>query len=114
MSYQGHPEFYKIVEELKDLHSKKTIQYGNESNPLGNFERASKICEKLLNPNIKNKKLAYLLVLVAKQLDCIYDIIGERKTDTVEEVEDKFKDIAIYSIIGMILERENNHDKEKC
>lgn len=97
--------FYEILEELKDLHSRKNSQYATNKNPLANFERCSKLCEKLLNPSIKNKTLAYLLILMSKQVDGVYEMVGEGKTNTVEEVEDKLKDIAIYSLIGIILER---------
>ena len=106
--YYGHPMFYKIVDELKDLHSKKNKQYATQKDPLANFKRASKLGEKLFNPKIKNKPLAYLLTLVSKQIDAVYEMVGEGKTDTVEELEDKLKDIAVYAILGIILEREGS------
>ena len=104
--YNGHPLFYEILDELKDLHNRKNAQYASSKNPLGNFERCSKLAEKLLNPKIKNKKLAYLLILMSKQVDGVFDMLGENKENTVDEIEDKLKDIAVYSILGMIMERE--------
>jgi len=106
MVYHGHPMFYKILDELKELHDKKNQQYASEKDPLSNFKRASALGEKLFNPNIKNKPLAYLLALVSKQIDCVYDIVGEGKENTIEELEDKLKDIATYAILAIILERE--------
>jgi hypothetical protein len=105
--FYGHPDFYKFVDELKELHSEKNKQYATQDDPLANFKRASRLCEKLFNPNIKNKPLAYAFVLMSKQIDCVAEIIGEGKTDTVEELKDKLRDIAIYSILMMILEEEN-------
>ena len=105
--YYGHPEFYKIVEELKSLHSEKNRQYATEGNPLANFNRCSKMCEKLLNPNIENKALAYALILMSKQIDAVFDIVGEDKKNTVDSLEDKLRDIAVYSILAIILSKEN-------
>lgn len=107
MTYHGHPDFYKILEELKELHNRKNAQYASSENPLGNFQRASALVSKLLNPKIKKKELAYLLILMSKQVDAVYDMVGEGKEDTIEELDDKLRDIAIYSIIAMILCRED-------
>lgn len=104
----GHPLFYKILEELADMHDKKNKQYASETEPLSNFDRTARTVSKLLNDKINNKKLAYAMTLMAKQIDAVYDMVGEGKKDTVEEIEDKFKDIAVYSIICMILSRDNN------
>jgi len=103
--YHGHPMFYAILDELRELHDKKNAQYATTDNPLANFNRCSKLAKKLLNPKIKNKPLAYLLILMSKQVDAVYEMLGECKTDTPEELEEKLKDIAVYSIIGIILER---------
>jgi len=37
-------------------------------------------------------------------------MVGENKTGTVEAVEDKLKDIAVYAIIVMILYKENKNE----
>ena len=104
--YSGHPEFYKILDKMKELHNRKNAQYATSKDPLGNFRRASALVEKLLNPKIKNKKLAYLLVLMSKQVDGVYEMLGESKEDTVEELNDKLMDIAIYAVLAMIIEKE--------
>ena len=102
----GHPEFFDILLELAELHSRKNHQYASLENPLGNFERASQISSKLFKNEIKNKPLAIALAYMSKQIDGVFDIVGEGKTDTIEELNDKFKDIAVYSVICMILEKE--------
>lgn len=99
-------EFIKILKELEEMYSKKNTQYATDSDPYGNFNRCSQLVSKLLNPKIKNKRLAYLLILMSKQVDGVYEMLGECKEDTVEEIEDKLKDIAIYSIIGMIFAKD--------
>jgi hypothetical protein len=91
---------------MKELHNRKNAQYASSKDPLGNFRRASTLAEKLINPKIKNKKLAYLLILMSKQVDALYEMLGESKEDTVEELEDKLLDVAIYSVLAMIIEKE--------
>jgi len=104
--YYGHKDFYKIIDQIKELHSEKNKQYATTDDPLGNFRRASALCGKLLNPDIDNKPLAYALILMSKQVDGVYEMLGESKEGTVEEIEDKLMDIACYSILSIILRRE--------
>ena len=104
--YHGHPDFYKLTEGEIELHNKKNYQYASDKDPLGNFRRVGVLCHKVLNnPNIPdNIKIG--MVLMAKQIDAVYDIIGEGKQNTVESVEDKFRDISVYSKINHIMYRE--------
>ena len=103
--YYGHPLFYKVVDELKELHSRKNRQYATIEKPLGNFERTGRMVKKLFKPEI-NERLAVLLCYVSKQMDGIIEIVGENKKNTTEALEDKLKDVAVYSIIAIILSRE--------
>lgn len=109
--YYGHPTFYKIVEELKQLHSKKNFQYASQGNPLGNFERCGTLAHKLFKEHVP-KPLGAAMLLMAKQIDAVYDIVGEGKVGTLEALEDKFQDIAVYSIICMILIEEGKKSEE--
>lgn len=101
----GHPKFYKILNELAELHSLKNYQYATTDNPLGNFYRASSLASKLFKDEI-NKPLAMALVYMSKQIDGVYEIVGEGKKGTVDSLNDKLKDIAIYSILCIILNEE--------
>jgi len=103
----GHPDFYKILEELADLHSEKNYQYATDKDPLSNFKSAGKMTEKLFKSNI-NIPLATALVYMSKQYDGILNIVGEGKKNTIESLEDKLRDIAVYSILCIILNKEGN------
>ncbi len=107
----GHPKFYQILEELAVLHSCKNAQYASLENPLGNFRRGSKMVEKLLNSKVKNKPLAYALILVSKQIDGAMEIVGEGKENTPDSLKEKLYDIAVYSIIAVILSEEGECQK---
>jgi len=98
----GHPKFYRILDELADLHSKKNHQYATKDNPLGNFTRTGYLTKKLWKEGI-DERLAIALAYMSKQVDGVYEMVGEGKKDTVEELKDKLMDIAIYSVICIIL-----------
>lgn len=108
MKQFGHPQFYKLLDELAELHAKKNAQYASQSNPLGNFQRTAKLADKLFKPDI-NKPLAMALCYMAKQVDAVYDIVGENKKNTVDSLEDKLKDIAVYALLCIILSKTDNN-----
>jgi len=112
MKYYGHPDFYKIVDELKKFHSRKNFQYASSKNPLGNFERCGQMVKKLFKPDI-NEKLAIALCYLSKQIDGVIEIVGENKKGTCDTLEDKLRDIAVYSIICIILNRQNGIKSKK-
>jgi len=105
----GHPLFYKIVEEIAQLHERKNRQYAMPDDPLGNFRRTGQIISKMLKPGI-NPTLASCLSFMSKQVDGIYEMFGESKTDTPDEMEDKIQDVVVYGIIALILLREAKAD----
>ena len=100
--FHGHPRFHSILEELRKLHSDKNKDYASKALPLGNFIRTGRLITKLLKEGI-NRPLAATMILMAKQVDAVYDMIGEGKEPSAESVRDKFRDIAVYSIIAMII-----------
>lgn len=101
--YHGHPKFYEILKELADLHDKKNAQYATQSNPLANFKRCALLESKLFKDSIKNKPLAVALSFMAKQVDAVYEMVGESKENTPDSIKEKLMDISVYSIIAIIL-----------
>ena len=108
--YHGHPGFYKILKEAAELHSKKNFQYATNNNPLGNFNRCGALASKILKP--ENKSLAICLAYMSKQVDGVFEMVGENKTGTVEEIKDKLMDILVYAAIAMLLDEEFRLKKE--
>jgi hypothetical protein len=105
--FYGHPMFFDIIEELKQLHSEKNRQYATTDEPLSNFKRCGNMTSKLFKPDI-NKALAVCLSYMGKQVDGVIEIVGENKKGTIESFEDKLRDIAVYAIIAMIINRESS------
>jgi hypothetical protein len=102
--YHGHPKFYEILQEMADLHSNKNHDYaGND--PLQNL----RLCEL--------GGLAGWKGVVVRLTDKISRLLtfmntGELKVKD-ESVEDTFKDAAVYSVLGLILYREQKNKEEK-
>jgi len=112
MDKHGHPRFYEILNELAELHDKKNAQYATKDNPLGNFYRVAQLQSKLFKDSIKNKPLATALAFMSKQVDGVYEMVGEAKENTPDSLKDKLYDIAVYSIICSILIEEYEANKK--
>lgn len=112
----GHPRFYEILKEIAELHDIKNRQYATIDNPLGNFKRVAQLQSKLFKESITNKPLATALGFMSKQIDGIYEMVGESKIGTPDNLKDKLMDVCVYSIICMILieEEQCNGNKEKA
>jgi len=107
--YYGHPDFYIILNELRELHSRKNKQYASNTDPLGNFRRCGNMASKLFKEGVPTD-LAICLCYMSKQIDGVFEIVGESKKNTVDSLKDKLEDIAVYSIIAIILSREGKKD----
>jgi hypothetical protein len=102
--FLGDPMFLEILAELERLHSDKNRQYATAAAPLANFERTGHMIRKFLKPGI-DPALASCLSLASKQVDAVYEIVGEQKLNLTEALDDKLRDIAVYSILAMIIVR---------
>ena len=91
----GHPQFYEIIEELKRLHSVKNHDYAGEADPLANLRE----CERINIP-------AFTGCFVRIQ-DKYMRLMNFIKSGTLlvkdESVRDTLRDMAVYSILAMIL-----------
>lgn len=94
----GHPEFYRILDEMGALHERKTADYGLGADVLANCRSSQDFgIPAWLGVAVRmNDKMTRIKALAQK---------GELKN---EPVEDSFLDIACYAIIALILYREAN------
>jgi len=99
--------FYELGEEENELYSAKHYQYATDADPMSNFRVCGDLIRKLLKPGV-NPTIAAALCLMSKQIVGVYEIVGEGKQNTLESLEDKLKDIGIYSRIIRIMVREQN------
>ncbi len=103
---QGHPEFYKLLERIADLHSRKNHDYSGESDPLKNL----RACERL---NLK--PFLGVLVRLQDKWSRLEEFVKSGQLMVKNEsVIDTLMDNAVYSLLAIILyqeqlEKEDNH-----
>lgn len=106
MFKHGHPRFYEIMFELMGLHDRKNRDYASKEHPLQNFERVGDWGEKynLITQNYEATKTSVLYML--KQLDAALKLLGRNEVGEVEGVVKRLRDVAVYSVLTMILYEE--------
>ena len=96
--YFGHPLFYELLDELKEIHSRKNHDYAGEGDPLKNF----RMSENMGIPAWKG-----CLIRISDKFSRLCSFAKKEKYEVKDEsIEDTLMDLAIYSIIDIILYRE--------
>ena len=101
----GHPRFYEILEEMAELHSVKNHDYAAGGNPLGNFRRRATILAQYPGLDLSDPAVIPLVDML-KQLDALLWFYSNKHDAKVEGKGGRGKDVAVYSVINMILEEE--------
>ena len=101
----GHPRFYEILEQMKDLHSRKNHDYAGTSDPLKNL----RACTQLeLEPFIG------VMVRLQDKWSRLEEFVKSGKLMVKgESVKDTLMDNAVYSVLAIILyEEQEKAEKE--
>ena len=98
---QGHPLFYDLLEEMADLHARKNANYADPEDPLSNLRR----CRALgVSP------LVGVLVRLQDKWSRIENLARGVPDLVGESLEDTLLDNAVYSLLAIILMREERND----
>lgn len=89
----GDPRFYRLLDEIADLHSKKNFDYAPTEEPLANF----RMCERLGVPAWKG-----VLVRMSDKWSRIQQLSGG-KSPKNESLRDSLIDLAVYALIDVLL-----------
>jgi len=104
----GHPDFYRIMFDLMDLHNRKNHDYASDENPLSNFNRVGFLAGLY---DVWNWKVSHALkvavIFKLKQFDAFMNLLQQNKEALVEGVPERLKDVAVYSVLEMILFEES-------
>jgi len=102
--FNGHPRFYEILEQLAELHDRKNHDYSNEGDPMSNLRQ----CADMGIPPWMG-----VGVRLTDKMDRIKSFAkkGEFMVDD-EGIKDTFRDMAVYSILALILLEEEELDKK--
>jgi hypothetical protein len=101
----GHPRFYKLLDEIADIHSRKNYNYAENGNPLSNLKSSERyfLVPGSLGTAIRmaDKWERFCQLMKGKQ-----DLVGE-------SIKDTLKDFAIYCLLEIILLDEEANKKLK-
>lgn len=95
----GHPRFYKILDEMADLHSRKNANYAEDQNPLSNLRECAKFGIKPTDG---------VITRMSDKWSRLQQLWGGKEDKVGESIKDTLMDLAIYSILLMILIEEGD------
>ena len=96
--YHGHPDFYKLIDEIREIHSNKNHDYSGEGDPFRNF----KLSENMGVPSWKG-----CLIRISDKFSRLCSFAKKEEFKVKDEnIADTLKDMAVYSLICIILYRE--------
>jgi hypothetical protein len=92
----GHPRFYALLEELADLHNRKNQDYSEPGQALGNLLAATRVG---LTPFLG------VAVRLQDKFSRFENLIRKGGHGAVvdEKIDDTLRDMAIYSLLAIIL-----------
>lgn len=98
----GSREFLAVLDELRDLHLRKTMDYGVDEDALSNIRSSADVCN-----------MPAWAGCVLRMMDKMHRLKAffRRGRTEFDGVEDTLKDIACYAAIALVLYRESNCTK---
>ncbi len=98
----GHPEYLKLLDEMRELHCRKAADYGRGQDPLAN-------CRGSLEFGVP----AWVGTMI-RAMDKVHRIKSFIANGSLknESVEDSLKDLAAYALIALVLFRETESSSE--
>lgn len=114
VALKGHPRFHQIIAKMQELHNAKNTDYaaGMKEGPLGNFHRTAAI--QSLYPNMNwATPFGVCISYMLKQLDAALVLKStQRQSMTGEPVTSRMNDVAVYSVLAMIIDEEDSYRSE--
>jgi hypothetical protein len=95
--FQGTP-FDKVLQELKEMHDRKSKDYGVDENPFRNFDQVANMHG--ITP------LEFCNIMVTLKQARIANLKGKMAVN--ESLEDSLIDRAVYAVIAVVLYRRDN------
>jgi len=93
-----NPEFNSLLDKIGKMHDSKNADYANETDPFANF----RMCENMGLPAWKG-----CMVRMGDKFQRLSEF-ARKGTVENEKIEDTFLDLAVYSLIGLLLYQEKH------
>lgn len=94
-----NPAMYKAMQEIAEIHNKKSNDYAQEDNPFDNFERTAR----MLRITVED----VFLLFIATKLNRIVNLNAEGVPPENESVMDSRLDLATYAMLYYAYMRED-------
>lgn len=98
----GSPEFYKILQEMAELHDKKSHDYAADGNPYGNYFFAGKLAALFAYSH----EDAGFVGRMGEKLYRLANLESNKKTPQNETIEDTEKDLCVIMALWIASRRE--------
>ena len=95
----GSREFLDVLDELKQLHLRKTMDYGVDEDALSNIRSSADV--------VNMPAWAGCILRISDQMHRLKAFFRRGRCE-FDGVEDTLKDIACYAAIALVLYREQN------
>lgn len=105
----GSPSFYKLLEEMADIHSRKSHDYASNENPYGNYRFAGAVAVLFKH----SPEDAGFAGRIAEKMYRLANLEGSGKTPLNEDIEDTERDIATICALWMADRRDRRIEQEK-
>lgn len=104
---KGSKDYYKLLDEMADLHEKKHHDYANDENPVGNYHFAGMVAN-LFSHSAQD---AGFVGRIAEKIYRLATLEGGRKEPLNESVADTERDIAVIVVLWMADRRARREKK---
>lgn len=105
----GSPIFYRMLEEMAELHSKKSHDYAKDSNPFGNYHFAGTVANLFAHSPCD----AGFAGRLAEKIFRLSVLEGGQLQPKNESVTDSELDIAVITLLWMADRRTRRHEDAK-
>jgi len=103
----GSPTFYALLQEMAELHDRKSHDYASDNNPSGNYHFAGQLSQLFNNPMD-----AGFVGRLGEKLYRLANLENDRKIPVNETIEDTEKDIAVIVMLWMA-DRKDRRSKHR-
>ena len=97
----GSREFVAVLEEIKSLHLRKTLDYGQDDDALSNIRSSADV--------VNVPPWAGCILRISDKMHRLRSFFRRGKTE-FDGVEDTLLDIAAYAVIALVLYREGKRE----
>lgn len=103
----GSKEFYHLLDEMSELHDKKSHDYASNENPYGNYHFAGVVA----NLFAHSSEDAGFVGRIAEKIYRLANLEKSGKIPNNESVEDTERDICVITVLWMASRRERRRRK---